>query len=447
MTSSHVQGADGYPPFRSAMLGLVMLMVACFFSFLDRQILSLLVQPIKRDLLLTDTQIGVLQGISFALTYSLMGLPFGWMADRFHRFRLITFGMVIWSLATIGSGFSNSFTELLIARVLVGAGEAALMPAAYSLLADFFPSSQRGRAFATFMSASILGSGGALVAGGLVLRSLSGSDTIDLPFLGDTAVWKAAFIIISTPGLMIALLLLGFREPPRHDRALSGAQAGSGLIFYMRAHPHAFFTILAAYSLLGLVGYAVNTWTPTLLIRNYGLDPGAAGMTTGTALLVSGLVGAAISGILGDRWTARGRRGGRLPLTFFFWIAGFPALVLLGFAGDVRWALLGFLVYGLTCGIGFFASSAVLQEMVPGHLRGRATAIWYLITGIIANGCGPVIAGVLNDHVFRSEAALPYSILAIAGPSLLVGLIVSVTGVAAYDKACVGREPHKEMAS
>lgn len=210
---------------------------------------------------------------------------------------------------------------------------------------------------------------------------------------------------------------------------------------YMRQHPHAFLTVLTVYSLLGLVGYAVNTWAPTLLIRNYGLPPAGAGYTVGMMLLVGGLVAAPISGILGDRWRVKGQRGGRLPLTYFFWIGGFPSLVLFGFAGDVRWAAVGLLINTLAVGVGYVSASAVLQEIVPGHLRGRATAVLFLITGIFANGLGPVIAGLLNDHMFKSDAALPYSILVIAGPAILLGFIVSTTGIAAYDRACIFHEP------
>lgn len=438
MTTPIDRAAEGYPSFRVALLGLFALTVACFFSLLDRQILSLLVQPMKRDLGLSDTEIGALQGIGFALSYSLMALPFGWMADRFHRFRLITVGMLVWCLATLASGFSNSFTELLIARVLVGAGEAALMPAAYSLLADYFPPHQRGRVFAAYMSAIIAGTGGALVVGGLILHALAGAEVVQLSVLGEFPVWKAAFVIVSLPGFVVALSLLFFREPPRRDHPQEPSER-VGLVHYVRRHPQAFFTILTAYSMLALVGYAVNSWAPTLLIRNYGLQPSTSGVVTGIGFLIVGLAGAAVSGILGDRWTIAGRRGGRLPLTYFLWFAGFPALALFGFAGNVSLAVAGYLCFAFTAGIGFVSSSAVIQEMVPGNLRGQMTALWYLFTGIIANGFGPLLTGVLNDSVFRSEAALPYSILTIAGPCLLIGLIVTATGISAYDKACLRR--------
>lgn len=432
------RAGEGYPPLGAALIGLFALTVTCFFSLLDRQILSLLVQPMKHDLGLTDTEIGTLQGIGFALSYSLMALPFGWMADRFHRFRLITFGMTVWCMATLASGFSDSFTELLIARVFVGAGEAALMPAAYSLLADYFPPHQRGRVFAAYMSAIIAGTGGALVVGGFILKALAGAEAVQLSFLGTFSVWQAAFIIVSLPGLIVAMLLLLLREPPRRDHPQQASER-VGLLYYVRRHRHAFFTILTAYSMLALVGYAVNSWAPTLLIRNYGLQPGTSGVVTGIGFLVVGLAGAAVSGILGDRWAIAGRRGGRLPLTYFLWIAGFPSLFIFGFAGNVSWAVAGYLCFAFTAGIGFVSSSAVIQEMVPGNLRGQMTALWYLFTGIIANGFGPVLTGLLNDKVFGSEMALPYSILTIAGPCLLVGFIVTATGISAYDRACLRR--------
>jgi MFS family permease len=430
------QEAEGYPPFRTAVFALIGLMIACFFSFLDRQILNLLVQPIKHDLGVNDTQIGVLQGIAFALSYSLMALPFGWMVDRYHRFRLVCFGLAVWSLATLGLGFSRNFADMLVARVLIGAGEAALMPAAYSLLADYFPPRQRGRVFAVYMSSVLLGGAGALIVGGFVLRLLGDVETVWLPLIGSLPIWRAAFIVVSVPGLLLALPFLALmREPARKNYQPPGSKGAVSMTAYVRRHPQAFFTIFAAYSVLALVGYAVQSWSPTLLIRNYGVAPANAGLIVGVGLLLSGLVGAAIGGGLGDRWVQQGRKGGRLLLSLPFWILGFPALAVFGLAGDLRWAVAGFVLNGLVSGVMFVTSSAVVQDVVPGHLRGRAIALWYLITGILGNGLGPVIAGAVNDYLFKSEMALPLSILVIAGPGLLLGLLITLAGVAAYDRA------------
>lgn len=439
MNISTSRPAQSYPSFAVAMVGLIALMLACFFSFLDRQILNLLVQPIKHDLHLTDTEIGILQGLAFAVPYSVMALPFGWMADRFHRFRLICFGMATWCVATLGSGLSSSFTELLIARILVGTGEAALMPAAYSLLADYFPPHQRGRAFAAFMSAIFLGTGGALMAGAFVLQALDGVHVVAVPLLGELAVWKAAFVWVSVPGLVLTLMLLLLKEPARQGHPVEPSGTSSGMIAYIFRHPHAFFAVFGIYVLITLSGTALSSWAPVLLIRNYDISPVAAGMTIGIAGLAASLPGAAISGILGDRWMARSRRGGRLPLTYFMWFGSLPALALFGFAGDVRWAAFGFAAHSLCLGIALVSSSAVLQEMVPGHLRGRATALWYLVTGTVGYGLGPLLTGLLNDHVFRSEAALPQSILTIAGPCAILGLLLTWTGIAAYDRACISQ--------
>lgn len=433
--ANHLDREVGYPALPTAMIGLAGLMIACFFSFLDRQILALLVQPIKHDLGITDTQIGVLQGIAFALSYSVLAIPFGWMADRYNRVRLVCFGLATWSVATVSMGFSNSFTELLVGRVLVGAGEATLMPAAYSLLADYFPPRQRGRAFAAYTSAVFLGNGAALVGGGGVLGLLHGMDTVWLPLLGAMPIWKAAFIVLGAPGLGFALLLLLLPEPLRQDQPPPDSKEAVGMTAYVGRHRHAFFTVLGIYSLLALVGYAMHAWAPTLLIRNYGLQPHTAGLAIGVGMMASGLAAAVIAGVLGDRWVAQGRRGGRLSLTFPLWILGFPALVLFGLSGDIRWAIMGFTLYGLLLGVGFVPWSAVMQEMVPGNLRGRTTAVWYLVTGIIGNGFGPVLTGAVNDRLFRSESALPLSLLTVAGPCLLLGLILTITGMDAYDKA------------
>lgn len=427
-----------FPAYSTAIKGLVGLMIACFFSFLDRQILNLLVQPIKHDLAISDTQIGVLQGIAFAVSYSIMALPFGWLADRFNRARLVCFGLTIWSFATLGMAFSENFGQMVAARILIGAGEAALMPAAYSMLADYFPPLQRGRAYAVFMSAVFLGNGGALLAGGFLLGTLPDAALVRLPVLGEVAVWRAAFIGVSLPGLLLVWPLLSMIEEPTrqvHAPAKGTSSTAAGMIAYVARHRMAFFMILGTHSLFALIGYATQSWAPTLLIRNHDLGPSVAGLYAGLALLMPGIIAVPIGGILGDRWVAAGRRGGRLPLIYYYWIASVPSLLLFFLAANMRWALAGFLVFSLLTSITFVSTSAVLQDMVPAHLRGQATALWYLVTGTLGNGLGPVVIGAMNDHLFHSEDALHYSLLAVTIPSLLLGLVLTIAGAAAYDRA------------
>jgi MFS family permease len=425
-----------------AIYALCLLMLASFFSFLDRQILTLLVPPIKADLGITDTQISLLQGFSFALFFSVMAIPFGWAVDRYNRKNLVAIGIATWSLATVYSGLSNSFTELLIARVLVGVGEATLMPAAYSILADYFPPHQRGRAFGVFMMSVFLGGGGALLFGGMILHALAGLETVVLPLVGATSLWKAAFIVVGAPGLLVAVAMLTVKEPRRGGygaqaaNATAAAAAGARtLVSYIKEHPRAFFCVWSVYSLLACISYSVTPWAVTLLVRKFDTALPTAGLAIGAASLVGGLIGANISGFLGDRWTVRGAAGGKFRLTLVFWLCILPAVMAFALSGTFNMAVAGYFLFVLVNTVGYVSASAVIQDMVPSHLRGRTTAFWYLVTGILGNGFGPMATALVTDHVFRNEAALPYSMVVVAIPGVILGLTASLLGIKAYDEA------------
>ncbi|MGH9937465.1 MAG: MFS transporter, partial [Blastocatellia bacterium] len=193
------------------------LMVCLTLSFIDRQILSLLVGPIKRDLGISDTRIGLLQGLAFALFYTLMGLPVGWLVDRYSRRTIIAAGVFFWSLMTALCAVAGNFWSLFAARLGVGVGEATLGPAAMSLTSDYFPKEKLGGALSVYAMGIFIGSGLALIVGGTVVSAVAGMPAVTLPIIGEIASWRLTFLIVGAPGLLVGLLVYTVREPLRRD--------------------------------------------------------------------------------------------------------------------------------------------------------------------------------------------------------------------------------------
>lgn len=197
-------------------------MLAYIFSFIDRQILALMIEPIKADLNLTDTQFSLLHGLAFSLFYAFMGLPLAYIADRFSRPKLISIGIIFWSLATAFCGLSKNFVQLFLSRMGVGIGEAALSPAAYSMFSDMFSKEKLGRAVAVYSIGSFVGGGIAFLVGGYVIGLLKDTSLIDVPFFGMLKAWQMAFIIVGLPGIFIGLLfILTVKEPKRKGQRLN----------------------------------------------------------------------------------------------------------------------------------------------------------------------------------------------------------------------------------
>ncbi len=215
--ASHPPRPD-YPSSAYAWYVVVVLTAAYVVSFIDRQILALLVEPIRRDLGLTDTQMGLIMGSAFALFYTILGIPLGWLADRFSRRGIIAAGITIWCLMTAACGLSRNFGQLFLARVGVGVGEAALSPSALSLISDYFPRERRGRAISFYNMGVSLGAGIAMIGGGWIIAGIIDAPPTTLPVVGEIYAWQTVFLVVGLPGLAIAALMATVREPERRDK-------------------------------------------------------------------------------------------------------------------------------------------------------------------------------------------------------------------------------------
>ena len=440
MTPASATSATGAPAKKpAASLGyawyvLILLTVLYMLSFVDRTILSLLVGSIKRDLGISDTRIGLLQGLSFALFYTLMGLPLGRLADTRRRRNLIAACVVVWSLFTSACSVARSFWSLFLTRIGVGIGEAGLSPAAYSIISDYFPPERLGVAISIYYMGVFLGSSLALLVGGIVVDHVAHTPTVVVPLLGTMASWRVTFLIVGLPGLLFALLVYTIKEPLRRD-LLRSAKGGVAQLSFgqsigqLRLRWQSLFGISIAMVFQSMANYALVSWAPTYFIRVHGWTAGQSGRALATILLLAGCGGMYTGGRLSDRWQRRGLD--EAPMRVMVIGAAFMIVLLpIGpLLGDVRATLamlfLGVFAMALPMGI----SAAALQRIFPNQVRGVVSALYLFILNIGGQSLGTLLPGVFNDYLFHNGKMIGYSLSITMGGAAVLML---VTLLAAY---------------
>lgn len=384
----------------------VFVLAACYtLSFVDRQILSLLVGPIKHDLHVSDTQIGLLQGLSFALFYSLAGLPLGRWADVANRRNLVVAGVLLWSVFTAACSAARSFVALFIARTGVGIGEASLSPSTYSMVADMFPEDRLGAALSVLCMGVFWGSSMALMAGGTVVDLLARTPMVSAPILGLIASWRLTFVAVGAPGVIFALLLLTVREPIRRGMQKTGAQRLSlreGLKqIHLRRRSVALLSggmVCQATCLFGFLG-----WAPAFFQRIHGWSAGETGRVLGLIVLIFGCLGMYTGGRLCESFQRRGITDGpvRVGLPSAAGNAVLFAAAML--APQAQWTL----AFG--CAAMFFVALpmgttvAALQLIFPNELRGQVSALYLFVINLGGLTLGPLLPGLFNDYLFKNE--------------------------------------------
>jgi MFS family permease len=399
-----------WPPPRQAWYAVTVLMVAYLFSYVDRQILSMLVGPIKADLGLTDTQITLLHGLAFAVCYTVLGVwPIGKWADTGNRRNIIAGGVFLWSLMTALCGRAYSFLTLFVARVGVGVGEAALTPTAYSMLADLFPPATRGRALGIFSMGVYFGIGAAIMITGVVVQQVAESASVVVPLFGEVRSWQVAFLALGPPGMLVALWLLTVREPERRGVGVAGAAAShtaaafADVLTHVRAHARFYGGLTAGVSLLTLLFNAVAFWVPAHMMRVHEFTPSKVALTYGPIMFVFGALGIVAGGMLADRLRARGIRDAELRVGTLSALALWPVAVAAFQVSNptvMIWLLAPLLFLS---SFPFGAASAAIQLVTPNRFRARASALYLLVINLTGIGFGATAASAISDFVLRDE--------------------------------------------
>jgi len=406
------------------------LMVAYTSSFIDRQILSLLVEPIRKDLAITDTQFSLLAGLAFSLFYTVMGVPMAKVADRGSRRLIIFCGIVIWSVMTVGCGLANSFWALFAARIGVGIGEATLSPAAYSMISDYFPPRQRARALAVYSMAPYLGSGLALMIGGGVIDLIAKAGEMSLPVVGVLEPWQQTFVLVGAPGLLIAALFLIVREPPRHGVVSAGVQAG--VLKFMWARKSTFYMMIFAFSVFGMAGISYLSWMPAVLIRTHGWAPAQVGVAYGAILIFAATPGVLIGGWITDKLAARGRNDAPLYTAVLALVGAIPFAIATPLLPDVHWALASLAAFSFCAGVMNSLPATALQSVSPNQFRAQVTAIYFLIGNLISLGLGPTLVASISDSLLGGPQHIGTALAIVSGVTITVASLMLIRTLPAF---------------
>ena len=398
------------------------LMIAYTSSFIDRQILTLLVEPIRADLTISDTQFSLLAGIAFSLFYTVMGIPLARLADRGSRRWIIFWGIVVWSVMTVACGLANSFWALFAARIGVGIGEAALSPAAYSMISDYFPPRQRARALAVYSMAPYLGAGLALMIGGAVIDVIARAGTMQLPIVGELAAWQQTFVLVGAPGLLIAALFIVVREPARQGIVRSGAEAG--VLKYMWARKSTFYMLIMAFSIFGMAAISYLAWAPAVLIRQHGLEPSEVGFAYGAILLCAATPGVLAGGWLTDAFANRGRTDAPVRVAILALVASIPFAVAMPLMPTQTGALAALAGFSFLAGVMNSLPATSLQAVAPNQLRAQITAIYFLIGNLVSLGLGPTVVAAISDSLLGGPARIGLSLAIVSGVTLLIATLL-----------------------
>lgn len=394
-----------------AWYAVAILVIAFIFSFIDRIIIAMLVEPLKQDLGLTDTQLGLLQGLAFAVFYATVGLPIGRWADRYSRRAIIGWGIFLWSIMTAVCGLARNFWELFLARVGVGVGEAALSPAAYSMIADYFPREKLGRALGVYQSGAFFGAGLSFLVGGLVIQAVAKAGPISLPLLGDVKAWQLVFFAVGLPGILVALLMLTVQEPVRRGRlAVAGGIPLGDVLRYTRQRWRVFVLHFIGFALLAVPITTIITWAFVYFTRVLAFTPPQAALRLGGMLLVLSPLGVYTGGWLADFLQRRGYRDATLRVALIAASGLLPlsAVSALVTDRDLVIALFGPLIFFASLSMAL--APAALQVVTPNQMRGQVSAVWMLVLNLVTAGVGPSAVGAITDYVFGDPLAVGKSI-------------------------------------
>jgi MFS family permease len=404
---------DTYPSFRTANTTLIILFAIYVLSFVDRQILSLMVGPIRETFGISDFQFSILYGSAFAITYAIAGLPLGRLADQFSRKHIIAGSVAFWSVATCMCGLAKSFPSLFISRMMVGVGEGGFAPGAYSLVSDSYRPKHLGFAMAFLKSGVYVGSAVSLVLGGVLIEYFTSQEDLRFPLFGSLAPWQATFITVGAPGVLLALVMLLVREPVRRDMVVT-ADGNTRLplrkvLGFLWVRKRTYLCLFVGSSMLSMASYGGTAWYPEFFIRTYGVSRTEAGGLYGSLLFICGLSGIFLGPVLAQVLAKKHTDFYLRTILYASIVAAVPA-VLAPLAGSKTLTLV-LLVPALTFGsmyLGIMAAS--FQPITPNQMRGQMTAFYIFLTNIFGLAVGTSVMAAFTDFLFKDDSMLLYSI-------------------------------------
>jgi MFS family permease len=405
------------------------LMVAYVFSFIDRQIFSMVVGPLRHDLHISDTQVSYLQGLTFAVFYTFFGILIGRLVDIYSRRTIIVIGMVLWSLFTTACGIANTFPQMLLMRMGVGVGEAALSPAAYSLVADYVPPRRMSVAIGMYGAGIYIGSGLSFLLGGLIRSYASTRGPMTIPLVGQIHSWQILFLMVGLPGVLLAPLLYTIREPKTRGGSVHTTVPFFDVLYYILRNGWTFLAHNVGFGLLSLVGYASAAWVPEFYVRTYHWNIKEVAWVYGCVVMVFGSLGIIGAGRVADHLRARGRANANMYVGVWIAILWTPIHVLMLLAPTAAWATVWLIPATVLSAAPFGIAPAAIQQMMPPNMRGQASAVYLFILNLVGLGLGPTTVAWCTQYLFHRDDALRYSMLIVFVSACLISAALLWSGL------------------
>jgi MFS family permease len=411
----------------------VIILYLCYtFSFVDRSIITYLVEPIEKDLLINDTYFSLLSGLSFVAFYAFLGIPVGRLADARSRRNLLLAGVALWSTMTILCGQASTFWELFFTRMGVGIGEACLVPCAYSLITDYFPREKRGLPLTIFSGGIMLGAGVAHLCGGVVADYARSGGPREIFLFGLVQPWQLAFVLVGLPGIFFIVTIATIREPARHER--KGQPDSAAMFRYFGRNLATFSSLILGTTFGAMTNMAMLGWAPVWLERRFAWSRTEIGSYLGIIIFVFGTIGLTLSGSLANRYIRAGKKLVYIRLMMAAEALVIVPLVLAHVYDNPYWVLgcIGGTIFftGIPSGLG----PAALQEITPNEMRGQITAIAFLVLALVATTLGNTLVGVLTDYVFVDPKAVRSSAVIVGIFASILGIVSLRLGLRAYER-------------
>jgi MFS family permease len=431
-------GAPAWASSKTAWFTLTMIGLVTTFGQMDRAIFYLLVTSIKRDLVITDTEISLLMGIAYSAAYLLVGLPVARWTDVGKRKFILPAALAAWSAGTAICALSTNFIQLFVARSIVGGGESVKGPSSVSMISDLFPREKLPRAFAAYNFAIRFGEAMALILGGLLIGYFASLGTVHLPVLGDVREWHLVFLIFGIPGVLLALVfMLTVKEPARHGRRYKGSMPlrESLNVLLRGTSGRVLIPILLAAAATNIETVGVGSWRPAFYERTYGWTPAQFAPIMGIANMIITPIGLMLGAWLSEWLAKRGHADANMRLVLWTHIGCLPLAVLGPLMPTFELAL----AFSLASTMLIIASAPALlsamQIVTPNEMRAQVNALYLFTLSVVGQGLGPTVVALMTDFLFQSDASLRYAMVTAAAIAEPVGILLIWATLKPYGRA------------
>ena len=416
---------ENYPSRKTGYSAVIVMTLAQVFAFIDRQIPAMLVEPIKHDFSLNDSQIALLGGAAFSIFYAIMALPIGYAVDKYKRVNVLGTGIFVWSLMTTLAGLANSFGRLFGARIGVAVGEAVMAPVSVSLVSDYFPQNKQGKPMGIITAGVYIGIGATLIGGGYLIDYLTDIGGITIPGIGYFKPWQATFLVVGIPGILISIAAFMLHEPRRLGLAQTPEKDSKSInIFsHLIKNKSTLIPMFAGLIFMALIFYSFTFWAPSMMVRTHGLSLTEVGFSLGIITIISSILGTISSGAVVDYLRSKGRTDAPIRTAMFACIFAMPAICLAPIVENVvvAWILIGIYLFFISsfAPIGLLAVSGVSSNEV----KGQMAAVHAFLMMAFGLSLGPQITAFFTDFILQDESKLGLAV------SLTGGLVLPVAAV------------------